>query len=85
MNKSDLVSAIATISGANKANAARAVDAVFNAITDALSRGEDVRLVGFGSFSVVERGRAVWAGTPAPARTSIFQHRGSPSSGLGSS
>jgi len=55
MNKSDLVAAVATISGANKANAARAVDAVFNAITDALSRGEDVRLVGFGSFSVVER------------------------------
>ncbi len=84
MNKNDLVSAVATISGANKANAARAVDAVFNAITDALSRGEDVRLVGFGSFSVVER-LARWAGTPAPARTSIFQHRGSPSSGLGNS
>ena len=55
MNKNGLVAAVATISGANKANAARAVDAVFNAITDALSRGEDVRLVGFGSFSVVER------------------------------
>ncbi len=79
MNKNDLVSAVTTISGANKANAARAVDAVFNAITDALCRGEDVRLVGFGSFSVVERSGRL-AGTPAPARTSIFQHRGSPSS-----
>ena len=55
MNKNGLVAAVATISGTNKANAARAVDAVFNAITDALSRGEDVSLVGFGRFSVVER------------------------------
>ena len=55
MNKSDLVSAVTSASDTSKADAARAVDAVFDAVTDALSRGEDVRLVGFGSFSVVER------------------------------
>ncbi len=55
MNKSDLVSAVTSTSGASKADAARAVDAVCNVITDALSRGEDVRLVGFGSFSVANR------------------------------
>ncbi len=55
MNKKDLVAAVATISGANKANAARAVDAVCNVITDALSRGEEVRLTGFGRFGVANR------------------------------
>ena len=55
MNKSDLVSAVTSTSGTSKADAARVVDAVCNVITDALSRGEEVRLVGFGSFSVVER------------------------------
>ena len=55
MNKNDLVDSVATMSGTSKANSARAVDAVFNAITDALSRGKEVRLVGFGSFSVANR------------------------------
>ncbi len=55
MNKNDLVSSVTSTSGGSKANAARAVDAVFDAITDALSRGEDVRLTGFGSFSVANR------------------------------
>ncbi len=55
MNKSELVSAVTSTSGASKADAARVVDAVCDVITNALSRGEDVRLVGFGRFSVVER------------------------------
>jgi len=55
MNKSELVSAVTLTSGTSKGDAARAVDAVFNAITDALSRGEDVRLTGFGRFSVANR------------------------------
>ena len=55
MNKNDLVTAVATTCGASKAGAAKAVDAVFDAITNALNRGEEVRLVGFGSFSVANR------------------------------
>ena len=55
MNKSDLVSAVTSTSGASKADAARVVDAVCDVITDALSRGEDVRLTGFGRFSVANR------------------------------
>ncbi len=55
MNKSELVSAVTSTSGASKADAARVVDAVCDVITDALGQGEDVRLTGFGSFSVVER------------------------------
>ncbi|HPE32471.1 MAG TPA: HU family DNA-binding protein, partial [Parvularculaceae bacterium] len=39
----------------NKAEAARAVDAVFDAITEALRKGDDVRIVGFGTFSAAKR------------------------------
>ncbi|WP_019645386.1 HU family DNA-binding protein [Novispirillum itersonii] len=55
MNKSDLVDAVAAESGLTKADAAKAVDAVFNAVTDALKKGDEVRLVGFGTFAVSER------------------------------
>ena len=59
MNKSELVSAVTSTSGTSKGDAARAVDAVCDVITEALSRGEDVRLVGFGSFSVANRSARV--------------------------
>lgn len=55
MNKQDLVNAIADTSGLTKADAAKAVDGVFDAITGALKSGDEVRLVGFGSFSVAQR------------------------------
>ena len=55
MNKSELVSAVAQSSGLTKADAEKAVDGVFEAITGALKAGDDVRLVGFGSFSVAQR------------------------------
>ncbi len=55
MNKNDLVAAVAEGSGLSKADAGRAVDSVFQSITSALRRGTAVRLVGFGTFSVVNR------------------------------
>lgn len=55
MNKSDLVDAVAADSGLTKADAAKAVDALFDTITDALKKGDEVRLVGFGTFAVSER------------------------------
>ena len=55
MNKNDLVAAVANGSGLSKADAAKAVDAVFDSITDALKQGDEVRLVGFGTFAVSER------------------------------
>ncbi len=55
MNKNDLVAAVAEDSGLSKADAGRAVDSVIQSITSALRRGTDVRLVGFGTFSVVNR------------------------------
>tara|TARA_B100000315_G_scaffold252805_1_gene290342 strand:+ start:284 stop:556 length:273 start_codon:yes stop_codon:yes gene_type:complete len=55
MNKSELVSAVANNSGLTKSDAEKAVDGVFDAISGALSSGGEVRVVGFGSFSVVDR------------------------------
>ncbi len=55
MNKNELVSAVAHDAGLSKTAATKAVDAVFDGITHALKRGEDVRLVGFGTFLCIER------------------------------
>lgn len=55
MNKGDLVAAVAASAGTTKVNADKAVEAVFSAIEAALKTGEEVRLVGFGSFSVAQR------------------------------
>ena len=59
MNKNDLVAAVASNSGLSKADATKVVDGVFNSVTAALSRGENVMLVGFGTFSVVDRKASV--------------------------
>lgn len=55
MNKNELVSAVAEKSGLSKTDASSAVDAVFDAIQAELKKGGDVRLVGFGNFSVSRR------------------------------
>ncbi len=55
MNKNDLVTAVAASTGLTKSDAATAVDGVFQAITAALTGGEEVRLVGFGTFAVAAR------------------------------
>ncbi len=55
MNKAELIKAVAGRAGISNAAAADAVDGVFDAITATLQSGSDVRLAGFGSFSVVHR------------------------------
>ena len=55
MNKNDVVAAVARSGDLSKADSKRAVDAVFHAITAALKKGDDVRLVGFGTFGVAKR------------------------------
>lgn len=55
MNKNDLIADVAGSTGLSKADATRAVDSVFDAIEGALRRGDEVRLVGFGTFSVTHR------------------------------
>jgi DNA-binding protein HU-beta len=59
VNKNDLVAAVSSDTGLSKADAAKAVDGVFNTVTGALRSGDDVRLVGFGTFSVVNRKASV--------------------------
>ena len=55
MNKNDLIASVADAAGLSKADAGKAVDGVFSSITGALSSGDEVRLVGFGTFSVANR------------------------------
>jgi DNA-binding protein HU-beta len=55
MNKNDLIGVVADGAKITKAQAGEAVDAVFEAITGSLKKGDEVRLVGFGTFSVSKR------------------------------
>ncbi len=55
MNKNELISTVAEAAELSKADATKAVDAVFSSVTKALSKGDEVRLVGFGTFSVAHR------------------------------
>ena len=68
MNKSELIDAIAESADLSKASATRALDAVIDTITDSLKSGDQVVLVGFGTFSVKDRaartGRNPQTGAP---------------------
>lgn len=55
MNKNDLIAAVADSTDLSKADVQRAVDAVFDGITGSLKSGGEVRIVGFGTFSVSNR------------------------------
>ena len=55
MNKSELITAIATQAGITKAEAGRVIDATTSAITTSLKKGEAVTLIGFGTFKVSKR------------------------------
>jgi DNA-binding protein HU-beta len=55
VNKNDLINAVSGSAGLSKVDAAKAVDGVFDAISGSLARGQEVRVVGFGTFSVARR------------------------------
>ncbi len=55
MNKNDLIAAVADNTDLSRGDATKAVDAVFDLITNCLQKGDEVRLVGFGTFSVSQR------------------------------
>ena len=55
MKKVELVEAVATTAGLTKADATRAIDATFGAITKALKKGDKITLIGFGTFGVSRR------------------------------
>ncbi|MBB4642053.1 HU family DNA-binding protein [Rhizorhapis suberifaciens] len=74
MNKQDLIGTVADSSGLSKTDASKAVEGVFDAITGALKKGDEVRLVGFGTFSVTKRkastGRNPRTGEPMTIKAS---------------
>ena len=55
MNKTELTNAVAAKTGLKKEQAANAVSAVLDAMTEALAKGDKIQLVGFGTFSVKYR------------------------------
>ena len=74
MNKQELIGSVADTSGLSKGDANKAVEAVFDSITRALKKGDEVRLVGFGTFSVSKRkastGRNPRTGEPMTIKAS---------------
>ncbi|MDE0389756.1 MAG: HU family DNA-binding protein [Rhodospirillales bacterium] len=68
MNKSEIVGEVAARTGLNRKEAAGAVNAMFEAVTDALVRRQEVRIAGFGQFATRSR----------PARTSRNPRTGEP-------
>jgi len=55
VNQADLIAHVANATGMSKADAGRAIEAVFSGIADELAAGRQVRLSGFGIFSTAER------------------------------
>ena len=55
MNKQELIDAVAASTGESKASTGEAIDAILEAVTSALTRGETVQLIGFGSFATGAR------------------------------
>jgi DNA-binding protein HU-beta len=74
MNKQELIAAVADTSGLAKGDASRAVEAVFDTISASLKKGDEVRLVGFGTFSLSKRkastGRNPRTGEPMSIKAS---------------
>ena len=74
MNKQDLIGQVADRAGLTRSDASRAVETMLEVITSALKRGDEVRLVGFGNFSVTRRkasvGRNPRTGAPMQIKAS---------------
>ena len=74
MNKNELIAEVSNTAGMSKADTARALDGVIDSISASLTAGEGVRIVGFGTFSVVNRrasqGRNPRTGEPMTIKAS---------------
>ena len=55
MNKTDMITAVAGKARMTKKNAEKAINAVFEAISDSLAQGDKVQIIGFGTFEVRQR------------------------------
>jgi len=56
MNKAELINAMAEESGLSKADSKKALDGFIKSVSEALKSGDKVSLIGFGSFSISEKG-----------------------------
>lgn len=80
MTKMDLIETVAGKVGLTKADSGRAVDALLDAVSGALAKGEKVTITGFGTFEVRQRaarmGRNPQTGAPlhiAASKTPAFK------------
>ena len=75
MNKQELIGQVADRGGLARNDAARAIETMLQIVTSALKRGDEVRLVGFGNFSVTRRkastGRNPRTGEPMQIKSSV--------------
>ncbi len=85
MNKQELIGSVAETTGLSRSDAGKAIELVFDTITGVLKRGDEVRLVGFGTFSVSKRkastGRNPRTGEPMKIKASV-QPKFKPGKGL---
>ena len=74
MNKQELIGEVAERAGLTRSDASRAVETMLEVVQDTLKKGDEVRLVGFGNFSVTERkastGRNPRTGEPMQIKAS---------------
>ena len=59
MNKSELINAIAEEAGLAKTDAKKALEAFISTVSNELAKGEKIALIGFGTFSINEKGERV--------------------------
>ena len=85
MNKQELIGSVAEVTGLSRGEASRTVETVFDIIGETLRRGDEVRLVGFGTFTVTKRkastGRNPRTGEPMKIKASA-QPKFKPGKGL---
>ncbi len=85
MNKQELIGSVSDVTGLSRSDASRAVETVFEIIGQTLKRGDEVRLVGFGTFTVTKRkastGRNPRTGEPMKIKASS-QPKFKPGKGL---
>ncbi len=74
MKKVELVEAMAQKTGLTKADSARALDAMLDALTKSLKKGEKTTLVGFGTFGVSKRKARVGRNPQTGAEVKIAAH-----------
>ena len=81
MNKTELVAALAEKTQLPKKNAELALNAVVEVITESLSKGDKVQIVGFGSFEVKDRPERIARNPQKPSRLPrrLFSRLASPS------